>query len=50
MNGIVQKTYNTRPEDSTITIDVSDLINGVYILQMTSNGKNISSRKFIIEK
>jgi len=47
MNGTVKKTFKVRPEDSTITVDVSDLINGVYILQVIANGNNISSKRFI---
>ena len=47
MNGVVQKTFKATPEESSVTIDVSDLINGVYVLNLTSNGKNISSKKFI---
>ena len=47
MDGTVKKTFQARPEDSTVTVDVSDLINGVYILQLTANGNNISSKKFI---
>lgn len=47
MTGIVQKTINSRPENSKITIDVSDLKNGVYVLHLISNGNNISSKKFI---
>jgi hypothetical protein len=47
MNGVVEKTFIARPEESTVTIDVSDLINGVYILQLTSNGNSISTKKFM---
>lgn len=47
MNGMVQKTFKTRPEDSAVTIDVSDMRNGVYVLQLTANGNEISSRRFI---
>jgi hypothetical protein len=47
MNGTVKKTFQARPEDSTVTVDVSDLINGVYILQVIANGNNISSKRFI---
>ncbi len=47
MNGMVQKIFKARPEDSTVTIDVSDLINGVYVLQLTANGNEVSSKKFI---
>ena len=47
MTGIVLKTFAARPEESTVTVDVADLKNGVYVLQLTSNGKNISSKKFI---
>ncbi len=49
MNGTVQRTIKARPEDSKVTINVSDLRNGVYVLQLTSNGNNISSKKFIKE-
>jgi hypothetical protein len=47
LNGVVQKTFTARPEGSKVTVDVSDLINGVYVLHLTSNGNNISSKKFI---
>ncbi|MCE7053265.1 T9SS type A sorting domain-containing protein [Algoriphagus sp. AGSA1] len=47
MNGTVQKTFEARPEGDKVTIDVSDLVNGVYILQLTANGHDISSKKFI---
>ncbi|MDG1277467.1 MAG: Ig-like domain-containing protein [Algoriphagus sp.] len=47
MDGIVQKTFNGRSEDSTVTVDVSDLKNGVYVLQLIANGNNISSKRFI---
>lgn len=47
MNGIVQKTFKASQEDSTATLDVSGLRNGVYVLQLTSNGNEISSRRFI---
>jgi hypothetical protein len=47
MNGSIQKTFETRPEESTVTIDVSDFINGVYVLQLTANGYEVSSKKFI---
>lgn len=47
MNGMVQKTFKARPEDSTVTIDVSDLRSGVYVLQITANGNEISSKKFM---
>lgn len=47
MNGMVQKTFKARPEESTTTIDVSDLINGVYVLQLTANGNEVSSKRFI---
>ena len=50
MNGIVQKTFNAHAENSKVTIDVSNLINGVYVLQVIANGNNISSKKFIIKK
>ena len=50
MNGIVQKTFNAQAENSKVTIDVSNLINGVYVLQVIANGNNISSKKFIIKK
>ncbi|WP_057938642.1 LamG-like jellyroll fold domain-containing protein [Algoriphagus resistens] len=47
MNGTVQKTFEARPEESKVTIDVSDLVNGVYVLKLTANGHAISSKKFI---
>ena len=47
MNGIVEKIVQVTPEESTITVDVSDLRNGGYILQLTSSGKEVSSKKFI---
>ncbi|WPR73553.1 Ig-like domain-containing protein [Algoriphagus sp. NG3] len=47
MNGRVEKTFNVRPEQSTVTIDVSDLINGVYVLQLTANGNEFSGKRFI---
>jgi hypothetical protein len=47
MDGVVQKTFNGRSEDSTVTVDVSDLKNGVYVLQLIANGNNISSKRFI---
>jgi hypothetical protein len=47
MSGAVQKTFQARPEESMVTVDVSDLKNGVYILHLTANGNNISSKKFI---
>ncbi|MEB2777648.1 Ig-like domain-containing protein, partial [Algoriphagus sp. D3-2-R+10] len=50
MDGNVQRTFKARPEESMVTIDVSDLINGVYVLQVSGNGNNISSKKFIIKK
>ena len=50
MNGSVQKTFHATPDTSTITIDVSDLQSGTYILHLMANGKNISSKKFIKRK
>ncbi|PZX51296.1 putative secreted protein (Por secretion system target), partial [Algoriphagus ratkowskyi] len=50
MNGIVKRSFKAKPEESTVTINVSNLINGVYILQVYGNGNNISSKKFIIKK
>lgn len=47
MNGMVQKTFKTRPEYSTVTIDVSDMRNGVYVLQLIANGNEISSKRFM---
>jgi hypothetical protein len=47
MNGMVQKTFKARPEESTVNFDVSDLINGVYVLQLTANGNEVSSKRFI---
>ncbi len=47
MNGVVQKTFYMSPMDSTVTIDVSDLNMGVYVLHLIGNGHNLSSKKFI---
>ncbi|WP_184496649.1 T9SS type A sorting domain-containing protein, partial [Algoriphagus iocasae] len=47
MNGVVNKLYEAKHGESKVTIDVSDLINGVYILQVTSRSNYISSKKFI---
>jgi hypothetical protein len=47
MTGSVQKTLTTRPEGSSVTIDVSDLTNGVYVLQLSANGHAVVSKKFI---
>ncbi|MDO9554623.1 T9SS type A sorting domain-containing protein, partial [Rhodonellum sp.] len=47
MNGIVLKTFGANPEDSTVTLDVKDLKNGLYILQITANGNEVSSRRFV---
>ena len=47
MNGTVQKIFKESPEESKVTLNISDLINGVYILHLTANGHIISSRKFI---
>ena len=47
MNGIVQKTMAVRPEGSRVTMDVSNLTNGVYVLQLTANGNAVASKKFI---
>ena len=47
MNGVVQKSIAVRPEGSRLTIDVSDLINGVYVLQLNANGNAVKSKKFI---
>jgi len=49
MNGVVEKSFRARPEDSAVTIDVSDLDMGVYVLHLIGNGHNLSSRKFIKE-
>jgi hypothetical protein len=50
MNGSVQKTFFATSETSTLTIDVSDLQSGTYILHLMANGNNISSKKFIKRK
>jgi hypothetical protein len=47
MSGLVRKTLAARPEGSSITIDVSDLTNGVYVLQLTANGNAVASKKFM---
>jgi hypothetical protein len=47
MSGLIQKTANVRPDGSKVTIDVSDLKNGVYILQLKANGNAVTSKKFI---
>lgn len=47
MSGIVQKTFVARPEGSEVTLDISELKNGVYVLQLTSNGNRLSTKKFI---
>uniref|UniRef100_UPI000B26A8C3 T9SS type A sorting domain-containing protein n=1 Tax=Algoriphagus resistens TaxID=1750590 RepID=UPI000B26A8C3 len=47
MNGEVEKTVKVNSEESTITIDVSDLMTGVYVLHLTSNGNQLTSKKFI---
>jgi hypothetical protein len=47
MTGSVQKTLTTRPEGSSVTIDVSDLTNGVYVLQLSANGHAVVSKKFM---
>ncbi len=47
MNGSVQRTFSARPEESKVTIDVSDLVTGTYILQVVANGKSVSAKKFI---
>ena len=47
MSGLVRKTLAARPEGSSITIDVSDLTNGVYVLQLSANGNAVVSKKFM---
>ncbi len=47
MNGQVQKTFAVRPEESKITLDVSALKNGLYIIHLMGNGNNLASKKFI---
>src|SRR5690606_17825798 len=47
MTGSVRKTVAARPEGSRVTIDVSDLINGVYVLQLSANGHAVASKKFM---
>ena len=47
MSGSVEKTLSIRPEGSRVTIDVSDLTNGVYLLQLSANGNPVTSKKFI---
>jgi hypothetical protein len=49
MNGVVQKSFSVRTDESSLTIDVSDLKQGIYILQLTANGFEVSSKKFIKE-
>src|SRR5690606_33096495 len=36
MTGSVRKTVTVRPEGASLTIDVSDLTNGVYVLQLSA--------------
>jgi hypothetical protein len=48
-NGLVQKSFSVRTDESSLTIDVSDLKQGIYILQLTANGFEVSSKKFIKE-
>jgi hypothetical protein len=47
MTGSVKKTLTVRPEGSGVTIDVSDLTNGVYVLQLNADGHAVASKKFI---
>jgi hypothetical protein len=47
MSGLVRKTLAARPEGSSVTLDVSDLTNGVYVLQLSANGNAVASKKFM---
>src|SRR5690606_35454103 len=47
MSVLVRKTLAARPEGSSVTIDVSDLTNGVYVLQLTANGNAVATKKFM---
>ncbi|WP_019599010.1 Ig-like domain-containing protein, partial [Rhodonellum psychrophilum] len=47
MNGIVLKTFSANPEENTVNLDVADLKNGVYILQITANRNLVLSRRFV---
>jgi hypothetical protein len=47
MSGSVRKTLTVRPEGSSVTIDVSDLSNGIYVLQLSANGHSVANKKFI---
>ncbi|MCE7053264.1 Ig-like domain-containing protein, partial [Algoriphagus sp. AGSA1] len=47
MNGLVEKIFELNSGQSTYTMDVSDLVAGVYVLYLTSNGNQLSSKKFI---
>jgi hypothetical protein len=49
MNGVTKKSFRAKPENSTVTIDVSDLNTGAYVLHLIGNGYNLSSKKFIKE-
>ena len=39
-----QKVVNAKPSQNTATVDVSGLMNGVYIVNTTVNGKQNSAR------
>ncbi|WP_343852257.1 LamG-like jellyroll fold domain-containing protein, partial [Algoriphagus jejuensis] len=47
MSGMVKKVFKTRPSGSKLTIDVSDLTNGVYVLHLVGEGNSLGSKRFI---
>jgi hypothetical protein len=47
MRGVIHKEYIAKPTNGMITIDVTDLKEGVYMIQLNSNNMIIPGKKFI---
>ncbi|MDX5478882.1 MAG: Ig-like domain-containing protein, partial [Cyclobacteriaceae bacterium] len=47
MKGDFSKTYSAEAENKTLTLDVTDLISGNYVLNIRIEGMTVESKKFI---